>query len=220
MIRIVAILLLSTMSLVVHAQKLSVQDLNERGEMHHHDGYIPKSLESLVGSSTIIVKGGYGEVIGNRLFYGYKDGQDDTLENFADRHNMTEEEARRWAIPMTEYEIEVDSVLLGDIEDSHIILRKYEAAPADRSRTHPDVERIFFLVINPDNETYAVAGEASIQSNFNGYYVYDKYIEVEPGESDLYEQEVLSFVESTEARYFEEILNEEISRQYMDAVGY
>jgi len=189
-----------------------VADLRERGEIEHHKGYIPKSLESLVGSSTIIVKGRFGNLLENRYFFGYVEGRDDTLEEFMERHDFTATEAYNWDIPMSEYEIIIDEVLKGDLESEIVVLRKYEAPPIDRTFTHPDVDRIFFLVKNPDNRTYAVGGEASILNLVDGEYSYYAYVEQERSSSANYEVKNLSFA-SERAETFEEDLVGEISKQ-------
>ena len=213
--QILKILVISSffVSLPALAQKLSVADLEERGEMQHHKGFVPTSLDSLVGSSTIIVKGKFGEVIKNNLFFGYVDGKDDTLEAFMERHKFSRDDAENWAIPMTEYEIIVDEVLLGEVQNEKIVFRKYEGTPLDRALTHPDVERLFFLIENPDTKTYAVAGEASILSIIGGTYSYDAFVEGGIGNPGEHIKQSLDFVSSMKAEEFEKSLTSEISKQ-------
>ncbi len=195
------------------AQELSVSELRQRGELDTHSGYSPKTLESLVASSTLIVQGRYGDILDRRGFFGYINGRDDTLEEFMDRHDLTRNEAFRWDIPMTEYNIIVDAVLKGSVTSEKLTLRKYEPPPLNRERTEPDWVRLFFLVINPDNRTYALAGEASVLSLFDDKYGYFSFVGSGDGRPDAYEVRFLDFSSGLSAKEFEATLLQEISKQ-------
>lgn len=211
------VLLLVVLSQNSKSQTLSLNELAESGEWGHTSGYSPKSLETLVGYTTIIVKGTYGELLGNRLFWGYRDGKELAPEVIADEQKISIQEVYdQIGIPMSEYRIAIDEVLLGNIEKDEIILRKYEPPPINRTLTHPEEQRIFFLHINPDNTTYAVAGDASILTNIEGVYLYDDTELVQDDSGYFYESNTkkpLDFLPSMEANRFEELLRSEISRQ-------
>lgn len=195
------------------AQALSSKDLMILGEIQHHKGYVPKGLVSLVASSSLIVKGRFREHLKNDLFFGYVDGQDDTLEEFMRRHKLEDRvDAYNWAIPLSEYEISVDEVLLGKIDSNPIVFRKYEAPPTDRALTNPNIDRIFFLVLNPDMKTYAVRGDASILSEENGEYFYSEFV-IDSSIPNDYVKRRLGFLPNMTADEFESVLKEEIARQ-------
>lgn len=77
MTRLIQLLLAVTSlaSLPLQSQTITVQEMIERGEMDMHGNYSPKSMESLVGTSTLIVKGSFGEFLGNKPFFGYSAGK-------------------------------------------------------------------------------------------------------------------------------------------------
>jgi len=206
-------LFLALHALSVEAQKLSRAELVERGEIMPHRGYVPKSLESLVRSSDIIVKGRFGDYLSNRPFYGYTEEGEDSLESFMENHDLDAADAFNWSIPLSEYEIVVDDVLKGELDANRIIFRKFESKPTDRSLTHPDVERIFFLVINPDNKTYGVMGEAAILSNNDGFYEFDYFVEPDGPGPGSFIKERYQFLPATKVEAFEQRLISEINRQ-------
>ncbi len=208
------------------AQPLTDTELQERGEMTLHGGYMPKSLESLVGVAALIVKGRFGEHLNHRWYWGYSTeaGRDRTPEEAAAIFDVTVDELYndRHGLPMSEYEIFVDEVLYGELQDSRIIFREYEAAPSDRSLTNPATERLFFLVMSPDNETYTIhyssPGRVSILSDEDGVYYYDEIEVIIPTEENPFfveniHKRVFDFMPTMEVEAFEELLFEEIDKR-------
>ena len=140
------------------SQTIGPNEIRERGEISDSFGYLPKSMESLVGTPTIIVRGRFGDYISNTLSYGYGE----TRESFIESRRVSEKDADRFAIPMSDYEIIVDEVLLGEVNNDVIIYRIIENEPIDREFTDPSVERIFFLGATPDENTYSPLGPGSV----------------------------------------------------------
>ncbi len=106
------------------AQKIDVAELWERGEVSLH-GFHPKSLEVLVGTSKIIVKGKFLRFLESELFYGF----DHTRESYGKAHGIPEEDLDKWGVPISDYEIVVEEVLLGDryLVGRSIVFRQAES---------------------------------------------------------------------------------------------
>ncbi|WP_459873746.1 hypothetical protein [Endothiovibrio diazotrophicus] len=118
----------------------------------------PQSISDLSASSSIIVRGHYGEILGQTIFYGYNR----TKESLMRDYGLSEDEASIYGIPMTEYGIVVDKVIKGSNivhEGDTVTYRKYET-PERPFRAQATSERngdfVFFLAYNPDNETFGV----------------------------------------------------------------
>lgn len=212
--QILTVLLASSLfSLSVESQTLTREDLRLRGEIGLHKPYTPQSMDSLVGSSTLIVKGSYGKFLGSSPFYGYsEDGEDITMEEFSRRSGYPLEEAHLWAVPVSEYEVHVDEVWMGETEERTIILRKYESPDTDRPFVDSDAEWLFFMVINPDNRTYGIKSEAASYSNINGQYYHPVYRYDTPFGRPTLVWETPDFM-PTDAESVEELVKYEIQRQ-------
>lgn len=198
------------------AQPMTAAELLQRGEISIEGGLQPKSLETLVRTSTHIVRGQFADFIQNILFYGYNGNQDAREEELAKRTGMSGTYVRtHFGIPMSEYKIQVDNVLFGVLEESTIVLRKYEPLPISRFFTSPEVERLFFLALNPDGRTFAVLGEASILDLKEGVYNYYKTVELPlPGNLGLYRKQVeVDFVESAKKENFDGALHQLLDAQ-------
>ena len=174
-------------------------------EIHHHLGVIPKSVESLVSTSDIIVKGRYGRLISHGPFWGYNE----TRESVERRPNARPELVDKLAIPLSEYQIEVEEVLKGPLTTKEILLHVIESDIGDKRFTDETVERLFFLTLNPDGMTYGRLGVPYILNNRNGFYTYDF---MEDFGSEIY-SDILPFAPTMEAAAFEEHISQEIRRQ-------
>lgn len=185
------------------AQTISLGELYERGELSHH-GYNPKSLATMVGSSSLIVKGKFHKKLGTEDFYGF--GR--TREELERTHNLSEIQLDDIAILVTTYEIYVDEVFLGDrnVEGGTVLFRLNEPVVVDNIFI-TDEERLFFLVSNPDG-SYSALGPESVQISRNGRYVYDS---LAPS-NEQFEGKALEVVESAQGMVFEEAVRREIDK--------
>lgn len=189
------------------AQTFSLADLGERGETSDM-GYHPKSLESLVGSASIIVKGKFGRFISSELFYGF----DSSRELFQEKYRLTDIETEESGLPVSSYIINVQEVFLGDesLQGQEIIYRVGESRDLYRNEfANSTDERLFFLGRNPDGSFTAV-GEANVQVLRNGSYSYDS---LAPS-SNRFVGRTLNFVDSVREDEFEQLIRMEIQRQY------
>jgi hypothetical protein len=189
----------------LNGQTLSASDLFMRGEYSDQVGFLPKSLESLVGSASIIVKGKFNQKLSNDKFFGYEDNR----ESFKQKHDLTETQVDRMAIPRSDYKIKIDEVLLGDITSDSITYRIFENPPTDRKYTEPDVDRLFFLYRNPDG-TYTPLGPASVLNVREGKYSYDALASFRGS----YENQDLMFLNDVDAESFLNEVRLEINKQY------
>lgn len=212
---LLAILILtSALTLVANAQTLTGHDLMARGEMGIDTGYQPKSLESMVGSSALIIKGRYEKFLGSKAFFGYSQGGDETIESIVERTGMPEDEVKQFlAFPMSEYEIIVDEVLMGEVSSNRLVLRIGGDLPGQERLTSPDKDRLFFLVMNPDKRTYSRHGETGILTAEQGVYAYDSFVLL-PGipRKPSFVAKPLEFMPSMAEEDFEAALRTEIAR--------
>jgi hypothetical protein len=111
------------------------------------------------------------------------------------------------AMPLSEYEIIIDEVFLGDIAANTVIFHLLESSPGDRHFTDETDEKLFFLKLNPDEKTYGRPGIPYILTNRNGIYVYEYPSESIPRGI---ERDVYDFVQSTDVDDFESLLRDEI----------
>lgn len=199
------LLFLSVVANPVFAQTLTTNELFERGELDDTTGYTPKSLQSLVGSATIIFKGRFGEHIRHEDFFGYGE----TKESFKERLNIDDATADRLAVPLSDYSVIVDELFLGESDVDSIVYRIFESYPEDKYYTNPDMERLFFLVRNPDG-TYSPQGPASVLILRDGEYVYDSLTTY----SKSFESKRLDFLLSLTAAEVENHVKLEIRNQY------
>lgn len=188
------------------AQTISFGELNARGEFNH--GYHPKSLESLVGSASIIVKGRYERFVKNELFYGY----DSTQEEFQKKYGLSDLETQQDGLPISSYVINVHEVFLGDesLQGKEIIYRIGESQQISKNEfVNFENEILFFLGRNPD-DTFAPLGEVSVQISRNGIYSYDSLAPY----PDQFVGKTLDFVDSVAVDDLEQLIRVEISKQY------
>ncbi|MBL4571520.1 MAG: hypothetical protein JKY93_03035 [Gammaproteobacteria bacterium] len=186
------------------AQTISYEEMEAKGEANDIDGYIPKSMESLVGTSSVIIKGRFGNFLSNDLSFGYAD----TRESLKKAHALTDAELDRIGVPISRYEIIVDEVLLGRVDESTVVYTLLELPPTDRSFTHPAVTRLFFLVENPDG-SYSPRGPASVLNQKEGSYTYDALTNY----SDAFRDKRLDFLPKAKVDDFEKALAEVIATE-------
>jgi len=200
-----ALFALQLATLPAFAQTLTTEDLFERGELDDTVGYTPKSLQSLVGSATIIFKGRFAEHLKHDVFFGYGE----TKESFKQRLKIDDVTADRLAVPISDYKVEVEEIFLGESEVDSVIYRIFESYPENRQYTNPDSERLFFLVRNPDG-TYSPQGASSVLILRDGEYVYDSLTT----HSKSFENKRLEFLSSFPATEIETQVKAEIRTQY------
>ena len=205
------LILTAALTSFANAQTLTYQDLTARGEVGIDTGYSPKSLESMVGYSALIVKGRYGEFLGSKTFFGYFQGEDESLESFAARRGMSERLAEEFSSLLSEYEIIVEEVLLGQVDSNTLVLRAGGALPGYEKLTGSDKDRIFFLRMNPDNRTYGALGEAGILTAQEGVYGYNAFV-LRPGNPRIpsFVVKPLEFMPSMAVEDFDAALRAEI----------
>lgn len=169
--KLLGILTVCILSPSLPAQTLTLGDLLERGEMGYESGFHPKSLYSLVASSTLIVRGKQTRVVSAREnWLGYNEkGEDITWEEYSQRRDIRRGREHHGA-PMSEIEILVEEVFLGDrsLEGQTIIQRL--GGLADEESADPGKERIWFMVQEPNGD-YAVLGMNSVFTLSEGRYV-------------------------------------------------
>lgn len=138
------------------------------------------------------------------------------MEAFAEKHGFSLEEASERSVPLNEYEIHVDEVLMGDLAERTIILRRYEGPGAARTYADPEMEWLFFLVINPDGRTYALQTQAGLYADINGHYYNPAYPDtLGQGKGPLV-WDSPDFM-PTEVRSVEDLVMAEIQRQTRSA---
>lgn len=165
-----AIFLLSTAATgISHAQLFVGDELVGRLIQDHHTGMRPVDLESLVGSASHIVKGRFGSLISHGPFWGYGESRESIRRRLGDREELID----RVAVPLSEYEIIVDEVLLGPLKETTLRFHSFESDPKNSAYADQETERLFFLVLNPDGRSYSVYGPAFILHDLEGEYVYD-----------------------------------------------
>lgn len=186
------------------AQPLKVTDLYQRAELGSHTGWIPRDVETLVNSPDIIVKGRFGRLLSHELWWGYSETRESMEERLGDDAHLV----NKLGLPSSLYEIIIDDVLVGDIEESTIVYRLLESNPDDRRYTSESDDKMFFLTLNPDG-TYGRLGLPYILTNRNGTYIYEYPSESVPGriETGFFE-----FSPSMIADEFEAYIRNEIQR--------
>jgi len=195
------------------AQALDPAALMQRGVIGLDGGFWPDSFSTLVGSSSIIVKGRYGELLSNRMYWGYDENSETGLvsrKSFKERYGFTDEETDLWARPISDYEIIVDVVLLGDIQSSTIIYRTLETSPNNRQFTDPNVDRLFFLRENSDG-TFTALDYISILNEKDGIYSYYAFDFTGEVRDEIYDFAPSMRVDEIERKISEEILKFEIA---------
>lgn len=122
---------------------------------------LPKELGELVKTSDLILIGTIGEIIDERLFYGYQD------KDNADRLAQKEQETPfTLGLPLVDYTVHVQEIIMDDKRfpltetNTHtIIYRTFEDHDEVSSASAVNDRRgkmVFFLSRNPVNETYGI----------------------------------------------------------------
>lgn len=173
-------------------------------EIATQDAY-PNSLATMVRVSTVIVKGRFGRLLSHGPFWGYGE----TRESMERRVGSRPELIDKLALPLSEYEIEIEEVLMGKVEGDTLVLHVLETNPGDKRFTDETVERLFFLVRNSDDTTYVRPGPPYILSNRNGSYSYEYVAGTFLGVLSR----PLEFLPAMTADEFEALLKEEIALQ-------
>ncbi|MDP2347258.1 MAG: hypothetical protein Q8N34_05995 [Gammaproteobacteria bacterium] len=191
----------------LQAQVIVRDEIIARGEIIRGYGYSPKTLESLIGTSAIIVKGRFGKFVKSELFYGFGNSREAMIRIYG----YSEQEADEIGLPVSDYEILVDEVLLGDpaLKGSTILYRLSEI-PQDAGKFQdPNIDRLFFLVRNPDN-SFTATGPANIQNDRDGSYSYDSLA----AGPEQFTGRSLSFINDSSTEAFTNLVKNEISRVY------
>lgn len=204
-------IIVSTLGQVSIAQSIPISEVWERLEVRMEEGFFPKDFESLIGFSAVIVKGKYGKLLSHGPFWGYVDGHDDTRESFHEKRNLPDVVEHEYSVPLSEYEILIDEVLLGDVEEGVLVYRTMEGFPSEGEQliAKQSVDRLFFLGVNPDGKTYGTMGPAFILNNIDGVYAYE-YLENYPDDISYLGYEFSTTMNVDE---LEEIIKYEVFRQ-------
>jgi hypothetical protein len=192
-------------------------DLLETGEIGLEGGFFPKSYNTLVQSSSIIVKGRFGDLLSNESFYRFDDSvpaRKVTREESKEKWSDTEDEVENWALPISSYEVLVDQVLLGNVDSDAIILTMIESTPTNRILTHSDKDRILFLVENPDG-TYVAREPTGILMYEDGFYGWEE-IDFRTWQITKH---VYDFADSMVASEFETKLSTEIEKRLSESMN-
>ncbi len=191
----------------LYAQGISADQFIYYMDYSAENGWIPESIETMVSTSHIIVKGRFGNLISNQPFWGYGESR----ESFIEKLNISDEEADRMAIPLSEYEIVIDEVVFGDIKSDKIVYRVFESYPSEEEELDQkkSIERLFFLRLNEDGETYSSIGQPFILDNIDGEY---SFLARGRSITDT-SRKTLPFVESMQKVAFEQAIKQEVARQ-------
>lgn len=132
----------------------------------------PHSIDELIDQTTIIVKGTFGRKLNQGMFYGYDpDGVEVDLETFMAMTKLPLQIASQVGSQAIDWEINVEEALYGDVPETVILRIMIEPLNTYFSGTQ-SAERIFFLTINPDGQTYGTYSFGSILENVDGDYRY------------------------------------------------
>lgn len=183
----------------------SIEELRKWLGQTIDSGMYPRDFEGLVATSSLIVKGKFGRFMGQEKFFGYGE----TRESFAESRNIPVEEVGDYGLPRIKYEIIISEKLYGDIDDDKVLFGTFGNDPSDRTFTNPSVDRLFFLIMTEDLETYTVLGSAFILNDDNGVYGYDY---IENSINDL-EVRAYEFSPTMEVGKLDQIVRDEIARQ-------
>lgn len=123
---------------------------------------LPDSVDHLVESSDIIVVGKVGEAVNTEIFYGYGSEAEDLAR-------QDKETSATLGLPIVDYEIIVEEVILGstDLEQNGTILFRIAGAPEPENRDTGFIEigdrKLLFLTANPDG-TYGISSFMHLMS--------------------------------------------------------
>jgi hypothetical protein len=110
----------------------------------------PKSIDDLVQVADVIVVGKVGPIVNQANFSGY--GKDDAQRNQRPGDPVSP------SLPVTDYQIEVQDVLLDDgliSSGEPLILRAFHQ-PKNEVEAYTGDHNLLFLSRNPDNATYGL----------------------------------------------------------------
>lgn len=110
----------------------------------------PKSIDDLIQPSDVIVVGKIGPIVNQATFSGY--GKDDAQRNQRPGDPVSP------GLPVTDYQIEVQDVLLDDgiiSSGKPLILRVFHQ-PKNEMEAYTGDHNLLFLSRNPDNATYGL----------------------------------------------------------------
>ncbi|MDP1548419.1 MAG: hypothetical protein Q8L87_20600 [Anaerolineales bacterium] len=197
-------IILFSISQLSFAQTLTSTDLFQRAELDIHKGWYPQDVDTLINSSTIIVKGRFGRLLSHEIWFGYSDTRESVQLRLGDDADLVDD----YGVPSSQYEIIIDEVLLGDIEGDTVVYRLLESNPRDRRYTNESDEKLFFLTRNPDG-TYGRLGIPYILTNINGIYSYEYPSDSTPNATD---SGTFEFAPSMVADEFEAYIKNEIQK--------
>jgi hypothetical protein len=166
----------------------------------------PRDIEELVRTSDLIVIGTTGEIIDQRMFYGYQNGADALAQK-------EQETPFSLGLPLVDYAIHIQEIIMNDKEypladiNDIVIYRTFEdqeittSADAIKDR---EGKIMFFLTRNPDNETYGITsmmhriklgdGHNNVSYTFKGENMQIPF--APSATSDEFTKEVKNYVES------------------------
>ena len=168
-------------------------------------GFVPKSFKDMVETSSVIVKGRFGKRLSHQKFWGYGT----TRGIVQNKYNLSDRDTDEFGLPLSEYEILIDEVLLGNIEGNKIVYRTYEDDPSNELLTAESVDRLFFLTLNPDGKGYSNLGLSFILNNRNGVYSHDDF---EDMHVDKHITRPLPFSPTMNVEAVDQIVREEIRK--------
>ncbi len=141
-------------------------------EYDKENGAYVQTITDLVHMSELIIRGHYGQVVSQQFFTGYNKSKSD----LANRFDISQESLDALGFPITDYEIIIDELIKGDTNIGNSIIHRVVENPENaykeeyiRGRTG---DFLFFMVINPDNQTYSVLGNMFVMKNLDGKYTY------------------------------------------------
>lgn len=181
-------------SLCANAQTVRVDAYSDTSGIG--DFNVPASLEQLVSSGSVVVKGRFSGLLSHGPFWGYGETRESMLQRVGSRPGLVE----RLAVPLSQYEIVIDEVLKGEVDVSSIVLHRIETVPDERM-TDPSVERLFFLVMNPDEASY---NARYILSKRDDNYVYEVLAPMVPGLPAIVRSVSLPFAGTMDATALED----------------
>jgi hypothetical protein len=157
------LLLLAVIGMFGIVTAIGITKLMTPGDQGNYDALLltprPKSLEELVGNSSIVVIGTVGSFIGENWFAGYD--EQGRLIKAKDKNLPPEAE-----IPFYDYNLQVEEILKSDIPietGQSVTLRMFVNGTKQDDRpgvefppSIPGDRYLFFLYRNPDNATYGL----------------------------------------------------------------
>ncbi|MCP5346146.1 MAG: hypothetical protein R3F41_00820 [Gammaproteobacteria bacterium] len=192
----------------LQAQTIGPAEMMARGEIGIDTPYAPRTLESLVGSSTLIVRGRYGDFLSNDPFWGLGE----TFESVQARTGLADADIDQLAAPVSRYEILIDEVLLGDINASTVVMTIMEQAPVDRKWTDPTPERLLFLTDQGEG-SYGYRGPTTVLTLVNGRYTLDERDVPETARGYRAADQPLNAIAEMAAAEFEQTLLQQIAQE-------